>query len=645
MSNYLVTISFVKPEVLNDQKKMQYCALCIHTLFLMEMLTPLSSFSASSAQLSAVIKSIKEQKNPSEVCDELDKTGNWFIYCSGSILAAMNLHHLELDSKTFVDRPLKTDPNIVREEFLKKFGREEMENINSQELLAFRERYFDKEGEELEKCNVPGWQKLPPKIARIKDGTLKQFAIFLNRRWKELCRRIKSIKHPERHSLIAVPKKFIVPGGRFREFYYWDAYWIIKGLIVSNLFQMVKNMLTNFLYCVKKFGFVPNGGRVYYLRRSQPPFLIPMVYEYYEATKDIRFIKENFKYLVEEFEFWAKNRSLITKDKYGKNHTVYQYRTISNVPRPESYRVDVEASLQVKKEDRQRFFQNLASAAESGWDFSSRWFKDRQKMQLIETTNVVPVDLNALLCWNANILKYLADKAGDETKATEFEKKQRNIWKALNAIFYNDTEKSWFDYNLRTKSHNIFFYPSNLMPLFTNCYSELDYEKPTKIIDFMNRSNLFVYQNGIPTSLEINSGQKWDFPNGWAPLQHIIIEGMRKSHNPDVQELAYKLARKWVLANYQVYQATNQMWDKIDVIGTIPKPGSGGEYKVQVGFGWTNGVILDLLATYYDRMSATEITQEASSAAMCCITSIGWNSWLTSVILAIITGHLYDRFI
>ncbi|MCP9261869.1 Alpha-trehalose glucohydrolase [Dirofilaria immitis] len=482
------------------------------------MLTPLSSFSASSAQLSAVIKSIKEQKIP------LKSAMNWIkLEIAPDTLMWILVHQ-------FADMP--PAPN-------------KLPIIAIAELLAFRERYFDKEGEELEKCNVPGWQKLPPKIARIKDGTLKQFAIFLNRRWKELCR---------------------------REFYYWDAYWIIKSLIVSNLFQMVKNMLTNFLYCVKKFGFVPNGGRVYYLRRSQPPFLIPMVYEYYEATKDIRFIKENFKYLVEEFEFWAKNRSLITKDKYGKNHTVYQYRTISNVPRPESYRVDVEASLQ-----------NLASAAESGWDFSSRWFKDRQKMQFIETTNVVPVDLNALLCWNANILKYLADKAGDETKATEFEKS--------------------------------------------------------------NRSNLFVYQNGIPTSLEINSGQKWDFPNGWAPLQHIIIEGMRKSHNPDVQELAYKLARKWVLANYQVYQATNQMWDKIDVIGTIPKPGSGGEYKVQVGFGWTNGVILDLLATYYDRMSATEITQEASSAAMCCITSIGWNSWLTSVILAIITGHLYDRFI
>uniref|UniRef100_A0A1I7VWU9 Trehalase n=1 Tax=Loa loa TaxID=7209 RepID=A0A1I7VWU9_LOALO len=548
----------------------------------------------------------------------------------------MNLHQLELDSKTFVDRPLKADPKVVRDEFLKKFGGQTVENINSQELLAFRERYFDKEGQELEKCNIPGWQELPPKIARIRDETLKHFAIFLNKRWKDLCRQVKPIKHPQRHSLIVVPESFIVPGGRFREFYYWDAYWIVKGLIASNLYKMVKNMLTNFLHCVKKFGFMPNGGRVYYLRRSQPPFLIPMVYEYYKVTKDTKFIKENFNYLVKEFEFWIKNRSLIVQ-KYGQNFTVYQYRTVSNVPRPESYRVDVEAAVKVKQEDRQKFFQDLASAAESGWDFSSRWFKDRQTMQSIETTNVVPVDLNALLCWNANILKYLASinsipkklraisntnifKAGDKKKVAEFESKKESISEALNAVFYNNTEKSWFDYNLRTKSHNVIFYPSNVMPLFTQCYSEIEYEKPADIVNFMDRSNLFGYQNGVPTSLETSSGEKWDFPNGWAPLQHIIIEGMRKSNNPDVQELAYKLAKKWVLANYRVYQATNQMWDKIDIIGTVPKPGSGGEYNVQDGFGWTNGVILDLLATYYDRMSVPKTSQKENSASMFKIT-------------------------
>uniref|UniRef100_A0A915Q1G6 Trehalase n=1 Tax=Setaria digitata TaxID=48799 RepID=A0A915Q1G6_9BILA len=572
----------------------------IHIVFVMgTMLTRLlSSMSPSTAQFGVIVKSIKEQTNNFEVCDESDKTGNWFIYCNSNILAAVNIHQLESDPKTFVDRPLKTSPDVVLEEFLKKFGEEAVENINPQELLAFRERYFDKEGEELEKCTLPEWEELPPKIARIKDEALKNFAIFLNKRWRELCRQVKSIKYPERHSLIIVPKPFIVPGGRFREFYYWDAYWIVKGLIACNLFKMVKNMLTNFLYCVQKFGFVPNGGRVYYLRRSQPPFLIPMVYEYYQATKDTDFIKKNFKYLVKEFEFWIENRSLVVMDEDGNNHTVYQYRTTSNIPRPEAYRFDIEAAMNVKKEKRQKFFQDIASAAESGWDFSSRWFRNRQTIESIETTDVVPVDLNALLCWNANILKYLAGIAGDTVKVAEFEERKHSIWEALNSVFYNNTEKAWFDYNLRTKSHNTNFYPSIVMPLFTQCYPALDYEKSAEIVDFMNRSGLFEYQNGIPTSLERNSGEKWDFPNGWAPLQHIIIEGLRKSINPDAQEMACP----------QVI--------KIDIIGTIPKPGSGGEYNVQDGFGWTNGVILDLLATYYDRMTTTETSQKQTCGTM-----------------------------
>jgi alpha,alpha-trehalase len=89
-----------------------------------------------------------------------------------------------------------------------------------------------------------------------------------------------------------VPKQFIVPGGRFKEYYYWDAYWIIKGLLASGMVQTVKDMITNLVYLVENHGFIPNGGRVYYLRRSQPPFLIPMVYDYYEATGDIKFVNE-----------------------------------------------------------------------------------------------------------------------------------------------------------------------------------------------------------------------------------------------------------------------------------------------------------------------------------------------------------------
>uniref|UniRef100_A0A8R1TXH5 Trehalase n=1 Tax=Onchocerca volvulus TaxID=6282 RepID=A0A8R1TXH5_ONCVO len=574
-----------------------------HVLFIMAVLTRFVLLSQPSlSELNKVIagiQKVKEKEGINDVCDETDGTGNWNIYCSGTILAAINLHRLEVDSKTFVDRPLKSDPQFVLKEFKKAFGKLSIDKINAKKLVEFRKRFFGEPGMELKSCHISEWRELPPKIARIKDRALKNFAVFLNRRWKDLCRQIIKIENPRQNSLIEVPHQFIVPGGRFREFYYWDAYWIVKAELLCT-FRIILHF---------RFGFVPNGGRVYYLKRSQPPFLIPMVYEYYEATRDTKFIKENFDHLVKEYEFWVNNRSMKIKDEKGYEHIVYQYRTVSNVPRPESFRADIEVATKVGEKDRRKFFQDLASAAESGWTFSSRWFRDRKTLQTIETTNILPVDLNALICWNTNILKYFSNIIGKEQKAEEFENKRLSACKALNAIFYNKTEKAWFDFNLRTKSHNVLFYPSAIVPLYTNCYEMLDYDKSAKVIDYMNRSRAFNYPSGIPTSLK-ETGQQWDFPNGWPPMQHIIIEGMRKSDNPDAQEMAFKLARKWILANYKIYETTKKMWEKVVVTGTIPEPGVGGEYDVQDGFGWTNGVILDLLVTYSDRMTIAGIGDE-----------------------------------
>uniref|UniRef100_A0AAF5Q4F9 Trehalase n=1 Tax=Wuchereria bancrofti TaxID=6293 RepID=A0AAF5Q4F9_WUCBA len=302
-------------------------------------------------ELDKVIADIESTKQKNmEVCDETDKIANWNIYCSGPILTAMNLHQVEMDSKTFVDRPLKADPDVVLQEFEKEFGKTKVANISAQKLINFRDRFFGEPGTELKDCVIPEWKELPPKIARIKDENLKRFALFLNQRWKDLCRQMTRIENPKQNSLIEVPHPFIVPGGRFREFYYWDAYWIVKGLIVSDLlvmkesqfslsstivvpcdfsFPVIRNNLLNIIFPFR-FGFVPNGGRIYYLRRSQPPFLAPMMYEYYEATGDIEFIKENFNHLVKEYEFWVQNRSISVKDEKGYKHNVYQYRTISN---------------------------------------------------------------------------------------------------------------------------------------------------------------------------------------------------------------------------------------------------------------------------------------------------------------------------
>ncbi|GMS79077.1 hypothetical protein PENTCL1PPCAC_1252 [Pristionchus entomophagus] len=548
------------------------------------------------------------------VCDETN-ADNWFIYCSGPLLEAVNVHSLFNDSKTFVDMPLKEDPKYVNDLFHEQFN-VTVDKINRDELLDFVNEYFSPPGSELAPCVPIDWHPQPQKIMGIQDPDLREWALSLHGIWKTLCKKIhEDIEdHKERYSLIWLEHEFIAPGGRFREFYYWDAYWIVKGLIASEMYTTVQKMIENLASMIDRYGFVPNGGRIYYLKRSQPPMFSAMVYEYYESTHDKAFVRKMLPYMEMEQDFWNDKRMIDVRVNTG-NFTVYQYRTEANVPRPESYREDILSAQNINKNDRQRFWRDIASAAESGWDFSTRWFKESGILLDIETTTVLPVDLNAFQCWNMDILEYLYERTGNKTQSEYYRNKRADFRDTIHHVFYNNTAGSWFDYNLRTKGHNLEFYASIAVPLFTGCYHSLNQAKSESLFKLMNESGVFNYPGGVPTSMNANSSEQWDFPNGFSNLNHMIIEGLRKSENAQMQDKAFKIAEKWVFGNYKVFAETGHMWEKYNVIGNVPKPGSGGEYDVQDGFGWTNGVILDLLITYNHRLKLPDQLRPTATPA------------------------------
>ena len=162
------------------------------------------------------------------------------------------------------------------------------------------------------------------------------------------------------------------------------------------------------------------------------------------------------------------------------------------------------------------------------------------------------------------------------------------------------------DWDLGSAGHDVRFFPSAAAPLFAGCYQSLDTFRPLQTYAYFKRSTALSFPSGIPTSLKA-SGQQWDLPNGWPPLQHIIVEGFRKSQNPRMQEQAFSLAQDWVRANLRAYNNKafpGFMYEKYNVSDPDARPGAGGEYPVQNGFGWTNGVVLDLLNSYALRLSA-----------------------------------------
>lgn len=260
------------------------------------------------------------------------------IYCYGPLLETIQMSNIYVDSKTFVDMKMKNSPNETLNLFLemmKKTG----QRPSKTNLTDFLSEAFEDAGSEFETWEPADWKPDPKFINDIKDNHFKVWATELHLLWKLLCKKIKDDVrlHPDHYSIIYVPYPVIVPGGRFREFYYWDSYWIIRGLLLSEMYTTVKGMLSNFLSIINTYGYIPNGGRVYYAMRSQPPMLVPMMKSYIEATNDTVFLKENVDILEKEFSYWMLNHT-VNIERDGKIYTLARYKDSSVGPRPESYK-------------------------------------------------------------------------------------------------------------------------------------------------------------------------------------------------------------------------------------------------------------------------------------------------------------------
>lgn len=336
------------------------------------------------------------------------------------------------DSKTFVDMKMRVSPK----ETLEKFGAF-MTSVNqtpsNAELKNWVEANFEAPGKEFEEWVPDDWKPEPKFLDDIKDIALREWASDLHHLWLKLGRKMtKDVKeNTDLYSIIHVEHPVIVPGGRFREFYYWDSYWILRGLLLSEMSHTAKGMLLNFRSIVQRFGFIPNGGRIYYSARSQPPLLPAMIKTYVDATKDIEFAKDSVEDLEREFEFWMNNHTVVVN-----GYTLAVYGDKSTGPRPESYKEDVETGEAFPSEaEKEEHYAELKAAAESGMDFSSRWFiKDgtnKGSLKDLKTRSVVPVDLNAILYWNAMIISEFFGLAGNASKARMYQEKAAEILEVI----------------------------------------------------------------------------------------------------------------------------------------------------------------------------------------------------------------------
>ncbi|XP_004750024.1 trehalase isoform X3 [Mustela putorius furo] len=525
------------------------------------------------------------------------------IYCHGELLHQVQMARLYRDDKQFVDMPLSSAPDQVLQDFCE-LAAAHKHHIPPQQLQAFIQKHFQAAGQELLSWTPEDWKDSPRLLQKISDPKLRAWAGQLHQLWKKLGKKVKPevLSHPEQFSLIYSAHPFIVPGGRFVEFYYWDSYWVMEGLLLSEMPQTVKGMLQNFLDLVRLYGHVPNGARVYYLQRSQPPLLTLMMDRYVTHTNDTAFLRDNIETLALELDFWMENRT-ISVSSGGQSYVLNHYAVPYGGPRPEAYSKDFELADTLPEEDRVALWAELKAGAESGWDFSSRWLvggPNSTSLSSIRTSKFVPVDLNAFLCQAEALMSNFYSRLGNDIQATKYRNLKQQRLAAMRAILWDEEKGAWFDYDLENGKKNLEFYPSNLTPLWSGCFSDPD--AVDKALKYLEDSQILTYQYGIPTSLQ-KTGQQWDFPNAWAPLQDLVIRGLAKSPSPRAQEVAFQLAQNWIRTNFEVYSQKSAMFEKYD-ISNGGQPGGGGEYEVQEGFGWTNGVVLMLLDRYGDRLTS-----------------------------------------
>ncbi|CAD6196174.1 unnamed protein product [Caenorhabditis auriculariae] len=516
------------------------------------------------------------------------------IYCEGSLLHAVQTSHIFADCKTFVDMPLKHDAEstLNKWEALQSLGA-----VNAETLAAFIRENFDEPEGELVECAPADWDPMTDKFRKIGDEDYRRFATALHGKWPTLYRKIaeKVLVNPERYSIIPVPNPFIVPGGRFREMYYWDSFFTIKGLIASGMLQTVRGMIDNMQFLVETFGFIPNGNRVYYLNRSQPPLLTWCAHAYFEATKDVSFVENILPTLRKELAFFQTNRSIMLE---GWSSPLFRFTVQAVRPRPESYREDMECAHHLTDLDEKcTLWGDIAAAAESGRDFSARWFANSGplagKLQSMRTSQLVPVELNAIICGNIRLMGEMYDVINDVEGSKWCALMQDQMRRTMHQVLWNEEHGCWFDYDLKAMEQITTFNDTNFFPMFTRSTHE-GFDS-NRVADYLIRSGALGFPGGFPSSL-VTSGEQWDFPNSWAPTTWVLIEGLRAAGQP---EMARDIADKWVRKNFNMWKSSGgKMFEKYNVVSPCYKVSGGGEYEMQEGFGWTNGVILDLLTTY-----------------------------------------------
>ena len=409
----------------------------------------------------------------------------------------------------------------------------------------------------------------------------------------------------EEHGLLYLPHDYVVPGGRFNEMYGWDSYFIQLGLLRDGELALAQSMSDQLIYEIEHYGTVLNANRTYMLNRSQPPILTPMILNLFEYTQNLDWLHSVLPAVESYYFFWTVPPRL--NQATGLSH----YNALGHGPAPEvvsserdekgrthyervqeyyrhfhvnDYDVNIYYDCQ---NDRltDLFYQGDRSMRESGFDPSSRFGPFS-----VDIIHYAPVCLNVLLYQMeldiAQMKKLIGHDADD---ISYWHKHAQNRHRLIDKFLWDEEAGLYFDYNFRTGKRRPYEFATTFFPLWAGIASEA---QAKRVVDNLPK---FEAPGGLLTSTHV-SGNQWDAPFGWAPLHLIAVKGMlRYGYERDAKRIAAKFVKMVV----KEFGKTGTLLEKYEVekcSADVSEEIFFGYSSNEIGFGWTNGVLLELLA-------------------------------------------------
>lgn len=416
----------------------------------------------------------------------------------------------------------------------------------------------------------------------------------------------------QEQGLLYLPNPYVVPGGRFNEMYGWDSYFIQVGLLRDGETELAKNMIDNFLYEVENYGKVLNANRTYYLNRSQPPFLTQMILGVYRKTKDMNWLKSTVPAVEKYYRFWTSEPHLTAetglsryydfgdgpapevvsdeRDKQGRTHydrvkEYYRTHEITDYDLKQYY--DKE-----KDELTDLFYKGDRSMRESGFDPSNRFGQFN-----VDIIHYDPVCLNSLLCEMEHETAEIMTLVGRAQEAAEWKQKAEDRRRKINQLMWDERDGLYYDYNFVGKQVRRYPFVTTFYPLWAGV---ADRKQAARIV-----ANLHMFERagGLQTSTNA-SGNQWDAPFGWAPMQLIAIKGLRRY---GYAKEADRITVNFLSMILKDFIEHNTIVEKYDVERRSSKLGAGIKFGYEtnvIGFGWTNAAFTELYADLSEKEKA-----------------------------------------